>query len=239
MSGSALAADMATKAPPIAAPSPAYNWTGFYVGVNLGGTWADNDSTYVGGTVGYPIAPHTVDLQSASVIGGGQIGANWQTGMFVLGAEADIDGRYLNASASGILTPTGSILDQVTQTENWIGTVRGRVGLAQGRALFYATGGLAYGDIEHTYTKTYPAAGLTFGASDSAVGTGWTVGGGIEYAIWNNVTVGVEYLHVDLGTTTLSVATTVAAAAGQATFSDRSDIVRLRVNWLFGVPQGR
>jgi opacity protein-like surface antigen len=101
----ATAADMMVKAPVYKVPAPPpFTWTGFYVGGNLGGAWADNDSTYVGVAVGYSIAPHTVSLPSASVVGGGQIGGNWQTGMFVLGGEADIDGRYLNASANGVLT---------------------------------------------------------------------------------------------------------------------------------------
>lgn len=230
--GTAGAADMPVKAPPAPVAAP-FSWTGFYAGLNLGGTWADNDSTYVGATA-ISIVTHAVGLRSASAIGGGQIGGNWQTGMFVLGAEADIDVRNLSASGNGALTPSGSLVEQVALKENWVGTVRGRLGLAEGRALFYATGGLAYGDIEDSYTKTYPTTGLTTGSSGSLVRAGWAAGGGIDYAIWKNVAIGVEFLHVDLGSTTLTTPAGVVLAQGRATFANRSDIVRARVDWLFG-----
>ena len=230
--GSAMAADMAVKAP-VMAPA-AFSWTGFYVGGNVGGTWADDPSTYVG-AVAAVATTFTVDMRAQSVIGGLQIGGNWQTGMLVLGAEADFDGRDLNFPAMGVNTTF--IREDVSQREGWLGTARGRIGLAEGRALFYVTGGLAYGEVEHSFEKTYPLAGVSLGASDSTVRAGWTAGGGIEYALWKNLIVGAEYLHVDLGTTELTVPSLMrVGVVGTASFVDRSDIVRVRVDWLFGAP---
>ena len=242
----ALAADisMPVKAP-FMPPPPVFSWTGFYLGVNVGGTWMDNDASY---SQAFVTGPNAVNLQSSGIIGGGQIGANWQTGMFVLGVEADIDGRHLNDAATispFVAAPTSQVT--LAQTENWVGTVRGRVGIAQGQVLFYGTGGLAFGDVQHSYTQfvtTNPAQ--TLGASDSRTATGWAAGGGIEWAFWNNMTLGVEYLHVDLGRTTLALPTATVVAglrfpASSATFSDQSDIFRVKLNWLFnaGFPLAR
>ncbi len=223
----AVAADM----PPVARPAVALalvNWTGFYVGANVGGTWfSDNASSFQQPTPG-------------RAIGGGQVGANWQTGMFVFGAEADIDERHLDGNGSFYPFAHAKVQDTQTQQEGWVGTVRGRLGIATVcKALFYATGGLAYGGLQHSYSQTRISTGQSLGLSDSTVKTGWTVGGGNDYAVTNNVSIGVEYLYVDLGTTTLSLPTTVASGGvklppSSAIFSDRSNVVRARFNWRFG-----
>jgi outer membrane immunogenic protein len=119
-----------------------------------------------------------------------------------------------------------------------LGTARGRLGFAFGDALLYATGGAAAGEVVHSFTEFRVTTGETRNLTDSPTKIGWVVGAGVEYRVWGNVSVGVEYLHVDLGSTTLiNDASTVGALAfptSQATFTDRSDIVRARLNWLFG-----
>jgi len=235
----AFAADMAVKAPPMAAP--VFTWTGFYAGLNLGGSWMNNDATYLQPTAG---GFGAATMQSSSVLGGGQVGANWQVGMFMLGAEADFDGRHINADTG--IAPFGGAaraLVNLSQTENWIGTVRGRFGWAtgaQGRILIYGTGGVAYGDIQHSYLQ-FAATGQSLGASSSTTSTGWTPGLGLEFAVWNNLTVGIEYLHYDLGNTSLGIP--VATAVGgvvfppsSASFADKSDMLRVKFNWLFNGP---
>jgi outer membrane immunogenic protein len=223
----ATAADM----PPIARPTLApalFDWTGFYIGANVGGTWfSDNASYFQQPTPG-------------RVIGGGQFGANWQTGMFVLGVEADIDGRHLDGHGGFFPFAHAKYQDAQAQQEDSVGTVRGRLGIATlGKALFYATGGLAYGGLQHSYSQVRISTGQNLGLSDSTAKTGWTVGGGNDYAVTNNVSIGVEYLYVDLGTTMLSLPTTTVSGGlkfppSSATFSDRSDIVRARLDWRFG-----
>jgi outer membrane immunogenic protein len=223
----AIAADMPPNARPMVAPA-LFNWTGFYIGANVGGTWFSDNASYF-----EPATP-------GRVIGGGQVGANWQTGMFVLGVEADIDGRHLDGNGSYFPFAHAKYQDTQTQQEDWVGTVRGRLGIVTvGKALFYATGGLAYGGLQHSYSQMRISTGQNLGLSDSTVKTGWTVGGGNDYAVTNNVSIGVEYLYVDLGATMLSLPTTIVSGGlkfppSSATFSDRSDIVRARLNWRFG-----
>jgi outer membrane immunogenic protein len=179
---SAFAADLPRRPVPAAAPvymPVAYNWTGFYVGINGGGGWGTGS-----------INP--IDLNPSGGVFGGQAGYNWQSGQFVWGAEADIQWSGLEDSGPCRGGRTCEI------SNDWFGTVRGRVGYAGwDRTMIYATGGFAYGNVE---------ASVTGRQGISNTGTGWTVGGGVEYAIPNNWwgfggnwTARVEYLFVDLG----------------------------------------
>ena len=124
-------------------------------------------------------------------VGGGQIGYNYQLGQVVLGVEADFQGADLKAGPS--FAGLGIVSEGKTE---WFGTVRGRVGFAFDRFLPYVTGGLAYGSVKTTLAPGVTINGLN---SDDNTHTGWTVGGGVEYAITNNLVAGVEYLYVDLG----------------------------------------
>ena len=196
----ASAADMPvrnyTKAPAYAPPA-LYNWTGFYAGVNAGGAWS-RAGTNFGDASGF--------------VGGGQIGYNWQAmgSPLVLGLEADFQGTSLKntASAAGI---TGEAKVPA------FGTVRGRIGYAGwDRWLPYFTGGLAYGNIKAT-----PA----FGGDWSKSKVGWTVGGGVEYALLANWTTKVEYLYADLGSVS------GGTPGNDVTF--KSHLVRAGLNYRF------
>jgi outer membrane immunogenic protein len=175
---SALAADLSLapiyKAPP-AAMAPAYNWSGFYLGVNGGGGWGR--SYWRDSSTG-------VDLSGGQV--GGTAGYNWQFGQAVFGLEGDIDWSGLQGTNPSVLCPGGSC----GTSDSWLSTVRGRVGYSFGSILPYVTGGLATGDIKAT------APGFTGGSNTN---TGWTVGGGLEFALPGNWSAKAEYLHVDLG----------------------------------------
>ena len=202
---------MVPYAPPAPAPpAPAYyNWTGFYLGGNLGGGWGRESHEIFDGTAG--IFQVGVTNQPEGVIGGGQIGYNWQfapwfgwgTGT-VLGIEADFQGSNQKSTTGesftdprfGPVTFTGSIEDKL----EWFGTVRGRAGMAIDRVLVYATGGWAYGQRNLSGPLTSSnAAGLisTTAFSASSRMDGWTVGGGIEWAFLGNWTAKFEYLYID------------------------------------------
>ncbi|BDV34718.1 outer membrane protein [Methylocystis iwaonis] len=172
--GSALAADLPSrKGPPVLPPPPppAPLWTGFYVGLNAGGTWASSNAI---NTVGYPIfsngsaggvqalpvsaalASSSLSANSGGFIGGGQIGYNWQFyNRFVVGVEADIQGiagSSNNVSGVGIANTSinGPLVSISSARRNidYIGTVRGRLGwLATPTLLLYGTGGLAYAGV--------------------------------------------------------------------------------------------
>jgi outer membrane immunogenic protein len=211
-------------------------WTGFYIGINAGGARSDNTAAYAQTvTPGFASASFT----DTSAVGGAQVGFNWQMASVVVGVEIDIDGRHWTGSSTSAPL-AGDAIDLVTlsQAANWLGTARGRLGFAFGDALLYATGGAAAGEVVHSFTEFRVTTGETRNLTDSPTKIGWVVGAGVEYRVWGNVSVGVEYLHVDLGSTTLiNDASTVGALAfptSQATFTDRSDIVRARLNWLFG-----
>jgi outer membrane immunogenic protein len=216
----ASAADLpmrpAYKAPFVA---PAWSWTGFYVGVHAG--YGGDQFSYPFNVVG---VPGEAQLNSSGGLAGGQIGYNWQTGNFVLGAEADaawsdITGR-VSANAAGLALSAGSKLE-------WFGTVRGRAGYAVDRFMVYATGGLAYGDTRTTASVTAPVLGTAaFAQTNRKVG--WTVGGGFEYALWNNVSIKTEYLYLDLGTD--AVFTSPAFSISEHT---TAHTLKAGVNWRF------
>jgi len=205
----ASAADLPRKAP---APPPlpaVYNWTGFYVGINAGGHWAKDDVTTSASVPNFdePFAS-AFDAGAAGsnkpsgFIGGLQLGYNWQFSNFVFGLEADVNGLTGREGRSVLYPgPFPAAGDTFTPSveSNFLATVRGRVGWAFDRALLYATGGLAVGTINITDTATVFGGTLLETVSETTTRTGWTVGGGFEYAFTPNWTVKVEYLYVDLG----------------------------------------
>ena len=271
------AADMAVKAPPPAA-SPAYSWTGFYVGGNVGYGWQDptvtftpndvnaNSSTCTGAAFG-GICPPAAAFNIAGALGGLQGGYNLQINQnWLLGIETDFDwSRIRGAGASNFaftffLGPPGVPANfQASQNVDWFGTVRGRLGfLPSNNLLIYTTGGFAYGLVKenvalNTLTGLSTATGgfsfncITgssgcFIGSSSRIDTGWTLGAGGEYALWNNTSVRLEYLYVNLGR---GDAVNVVAQATQfgppttpssftATYSTLNfHVVRAGLNWRF------
>ena len=171
----ARAADLSVapiyKAPPQVA-APAYNWSGFYVGVNGGGGW---------GTSGWD---STGSFNLSGAVVGGTAGTNWQIGHAVLGLEGDVDWSSLKGTATTLACPAGC-----TTNNDWLATVRGRAGYAFDRFLPYVTAGLAVGDIAAT-VPGFPAGSVT--------SAGWTIGAGIEYGLVSNVSIKAEYLYVNL-----------------------------------------
>jgi outer membrane immunogenic protein len=180
LAGTAAAADLPAKAPVYKAPlAVAYNWTGFYVGINGGGGW---------GTSNWDGIPSSFNTSGGLI--GGTLGYNWQAGSpWVFGLEGDLDWANIRGSTS---TPVAQCGPGCGTKTDWLGTLRGRVGYAFDRVLPYVTGGLAFGDIK----ATQPGFG---GASSTKAG--WTLGGGLEFAIAGPWTAKVEYLYVGLGST--------------------------------------
>ena len=224
---SAQAADLAAR--PVKAPIAAsvYSWTGFYVGGNFGYGVGHNSSEPFFG------APPTdrVTLAPRGVLGGVQIGYNWQVGNWVLGTEADWQWTDQRDSYcfNCISFPPGVIGRGVAQEMPWFGTVRGRLGYAAGPALFYATGGLAYGEIRQTLDCCFGAPTAT--ATNTK--TGWTAGGGVEAALAGNWTAKVEYLYVDLGSVSNTQIIPLAFGGGTqvATSDVRNHVGRVGVNY--------
>ena len=245
----AAAADMPARPVYKAAPAmvSVYNWTGFYVGGNVGYSWgaANTDTTLSEFTSLAGDFVHSDSLKPKGIIGGGQIGYNWQGhSNWAYGLEADWQASGEKASQS-YSDPYTFIIGFATAVTNfdtkisWFGTVRGRVGYAWDRLLIYGTGGLAYGQVKLTGTLLDSGAGIggpfsgTSTFSGSKVNVGWTVGAGIEGALANNWTWKIEYLYLDLGSLDVSAPGpfTPETVAFHARFTDH--IVRGGINYKF------
>ena len=211
----ASAADLPIKAP-VAPVAALYNWTGFYFGLNAGYGWggsAGNSITVVSDPIGvfagYPAAGgfRYPNVSPSGAIGGGQIGYNYQTGNWVWGVIADFQFSNMTKTGQTTVPAFGPFLTTVqghSASVDWFGTARGRVGWAFNQFLPYISGGLAYGKVSSTLNLFAPTSlYLLSGASDTTR-AGWTVGAGFEYAVSNNVSLGVDYLYMDLGHDTVS-----------------------------------
>jgi outer membrane immunogenic protein len=187
----------------IYAPEPIANWSGFYIGGNGGGGTSLNRSNLDAGAAGNG----KFNLSPDGYLGGAQIGYNWQAANWVYGLEADFQGSSLQDDRVCILGCTNGSFAMFDQKLQWFGTVRGRVGYSVGSTLFYATGGLAYGDVK-TRIQEFDGGVETLDQSFSKTKTGYTVGGGIESPFefmgmfGKNWTSKTEYLYVDLGRST-------------------------------------
>lgn len=216
---SVYAADMAVKAP--YAPVAVYNWTGFYVGGHIGGAWSN---TTVADPTGVNFAPAGSDIgvNGSGLLGGAQVGYNWQAGNWVLGIQGDMSWTGINASAADPFVAGLNVGDKV----DWLGMLTGRVGYAWNNTLLYGKGGVAW-----VHNK-YSGVGGGFDASGSETRTGWTVGLGLEYAFARNWTTFIEYDYVGLGTRTVTL-TDPTIGPFQASIKQNINLVKLGVNYKF------
>lgn len=200
---SASAADIPRRQiPPEKAPAyvaPVYNWTGFYVGINGGGGWGR-------GEVSSPFSSGSFNTSGGLI--GGTLGYNYQMGQAVFGLEGDIDWSNIKGSSACAGTTC-------EVRNDWLGTVRGRLGYAMNNFMPYITGGAAFGNIKNSIA----------GVGSSSTGKlGWTLGGGLEAAISGPWTAKVEYLYVDLGS---------GASVAGADAKFHANIVRAGLNYRF------
>jgi outer membrane immunogenic protein len=280
VSQSANAADMPVKVRPVMAP--VFNWTGFYIGGNVGGSWASSRIEYqnppftnpgssfavCGAPPGVPLPAPVGDLtatceDTSSFLGGAQVGYNWQFGAFLYGLEADVQWRRVETTQfvrfgdnSTVFSPMGSTATDTAymrSQQNEFGTFRVRVGfIPTGNWMVYGTGGVAAGNVKHSFTEVLapgntcavPSGTTCRTISDSKIAFGWTIGGGFEYLLGYGWSIAAEYLFVDLGRTELTLlpvpgipgTTTNFTNTATATFDDRSHNARLKVNYKWGAP---
>jgi outer membrane immunogenic protein len=254
-----------------AAEPALYNWTGVYLGANLGWSFGRSSTDYT--IAGLPFG--STSQRMDGILGGLQAGYNWQNGRGVFGLEADIQATgqkgnsYLTDFIPGTAGTPGTpaipcipIVSTVTTCQPgtgipgtpgtpgtpsitglinyqnklpWFGTFRGRLGFTPAeRWLVYATGGLAYGEVDTVDSLT--VGGTSVVLSTNAIRWGWTVGGGVEAVIRDNWTAKFEYLYIDLG----SVTDTLVGIAPITPITTRShmtdNIVRVGVNYKWGGP---
>jgi outer membrane immunogenic protein len=206
-----------TKAPIMAPPS----WTGCYAGIEGGyafGTESVRDVTS-GLTV-------TNNIKPSGGLAGGTVGCNLQTGLFVFGAENDFSWSGLTGSQFDI-SPFPTAFSHSVKT-TWLDTLRGRVGIAVDRGLFYATGGAAFTNIKDSVDNGFG----TTGAITNTV-TGWTAGAGMEWMLpdphWS---VKAEYLYADFGTRTDNLSALSPAFLNVSTHL-KENIARAGINYRF------
>jgi|SRR5215813_3025972 len=281
------AADLPANGPSAVPVPAAFTWTGPYVGFNVGNGWSSSWSSTANPLPSPAVAginPMSFSDSASGIIGGGQIGYNWQLNpRWVLGFETDFQGADLNGGGSSIAPipafPTGSLANSaasMVRDLQWFGTARVRLGLTYDRWLIYGTGGFAYGQVNGCadsasaassptrllplgvliaktcfdaigiiLTLTIPGrrvgpSNFLFDGSTSGVRTGWTVGGGVEYALlpstYGNWTIRAEYLFIGLGgdnITSSDVLLSSPAAMRYTWSSTNLQIVRVGVNYRF------
>jgi outer membrane immunogenic protein len=241
--GPVSAADMTM---PFNAPSyaPAFSWTGTYVGANVGGVRGkfDVSPTTTDNITGAVGAPGVMGINNSGVIGGFQAGYNWQIGQWVLGLEQDYQFTGLKQTAS-FAVPAGLFLagDSMAVKTDYLAATRVRLGMAWDRALIYAAGGLETGEFD--VTSTYVARGIggspALGFTDAnKLHFGFNVGAGIDYAVTNNVFIGVEYRYLDLGKETYNLGAFTPAGLPAQTVSSTVSLtaseVTARLNFKLG-----
>jgi outer membrane immunogenic protein len=224
--GSAMAADLSRPAPAPApvykAPPPVYfSWTGCYFGGNGGGVWVRKTLTAAAGS-GFPVGTAEGSLDVNGGIFGGQVGCNYQVSAWVFGIQGDWD--WSGASAS-VADPLFLGFSDSAKTKS-LASVTGRLGYGWDRFLLYAKGGGAW--ERDDYSATFGV--LTSTVSDTR--SGWTVGGGGEYAFTDWLTGFAEFDYYDFGTRTENFVGT--AGAFGISVKETKSVAKAGLNIKFG-----
>lgn len=243
------AADLPSRySAPLMPVAPLFTWTGFYVGVHGGYSFAGDNNVRVGGTpyiASYQAVgavPASLKTSNDGFVGGGQIGYNYQIGTMVYGLEADVSFSDAKGAESSVNPFAATNVRQDLRT---FGTVRGRLGYTPAeRILLYVTGGVAFGDVKYaggvttapTALAAVVAPGRVFAGSKTDTQMGWTVGGGLEYALTNSWTVKTEYLYYNLGKKSISAPQLSPVGSAENAgfrFETKGHIVRAGLNYKF------
>ncbi|MHA6731372.1 outer membrane protein [Devosia sp. A369] len=187
----ALAADLIIDTP-YSYTDAGFDWNGFYAG--LAGGYGSGTTRSVGDVTGV-----ITDTPVSGGLLGITLGGNVQYDAFVLGLEGDVLWSGMSGTAACIGAPAYSCNASV----DWMGSLRGRAGFAMDNVLLFATGGLAIAGGKGTITPTFPGTTSTF--SDTFVG--WTLGGGVEMAVTEAISVKAEYSFANLGSRTAPIGT--------------------------------
>jgi outer membrane immunogenic protein len=234
-----------------------YNWNGFYLGGNLGYSWGRSSTDYTLGQVtGGGVAGTGLDAASSSIdlkgmLGGLQLGYNWQRTNWVFGLETDFQWTGQKGSTSFSCVSAAlcgfppAVTTNIDQKLKWFGTARGRIGpTISPTAFVYLTGGLAYGRFDTDLSVAGVAGnGVTPTstlASFSTTKVGWVIGAGAEGVISGKWTAKIEYLYIDFGTVSGGPITSTTAPAARtnfvtAAFSSRmtDNILRVGLNYKY------
>jgi len=244
--GSAIAADLPTKAPPVVTRPACAQFGGFYIGANAGGAyyehtwdqldnWAGNADVSLGGSV---------RSTKGGFVGGGQAGYNWQSGCTVFGVQVDYDWASVKNDVFKTDGGLGLALDtlSVTSRLRGIGTARTRAGVIVDNLLIYVTGGFAFADFKRSATLTDNFGGVFVSEtlSSNKMKYGWTVGVGTEWALWGNWSLQSEVLYAgfqrDQKTFNTILESNPVVLPKRFSYDDNVWMSRIGLNYRFGAP---
>jgi len=231
----ALAADLPQPAPPPAkapvayAPPPAYNWSGFYIGGNLGAAWTNgNYSDAAGNTF------NGGGTSTTQFVGGGQVGANYEFwGGAVIGVEGDFEWLPNTSNTSNTITDAAGNTASLTANNRWLTTVTGRLGYAFDRVLVYGKGGAAWVGAS---SPAITINGIPFTSTGNS-NMGWTAGVGVEWAFAGTWSVRAEYDYVGLQSQSFTIPAGAPGIFGGDTFTSNNRNINLflaGLNYKFG-----
>lgn len=233
--GAASAADLAarpyTKAP--AYIEPLFTWTGFYVGGHIGGAWTNEQfiNNGTGALFGDLTPGQGYRQRNSGIMGGAQIGYNWQANNYVFGMEGTISGLDNKGTiVNTAFAPGGNVF---TWRANVLATVVGRAGFAVQNNLFYIKGG--YAGVNNRLSVTDTVGPATGNGGQTHWANGWTVGAGWEYGITRNWIVGLEYNYAAFGSQTYQLGGT----SGNYTFDAKPRDIQwavVRASYKFDPP---
>jgi outer membrane immunogenic protein len=212
----ASAADLPAPAAPAYTPPVyrpvIYDWTGIYGGLHLGAGALDDQVTTTTTTLLQPAGTVT-KLSPFSVVSGAQAGFNVEFAPFVVGAEGTF--TWSNISGTQVipsLLPT--ISEQSISTPRWYATATGKIGFAANDFLFYAKGGAASMNVHYTQAPAVGGGQTSQTIIDAR--SGFTVGGGIEFGMTENLSARIEYDFLDFGTKSYNFTNLSFVPAGSA-----------------------
>src|SRR6266566_8109598 len=200
-------------------PVATYNWAGLYVGGHVGAGFSYRNWTLGDGAV---------SEAGDAVMIGGQIGFNHQVGKWMIGIESDASWGNLKGET---VCPDG--INSCWTRQTWLGTVTGRIGYAFDPALFYLKGGAAFTRADYFKTAPIPS---TLDERGSGARNGWTAGVGMDYALWNNWSLRLEYDYLNFGSRTFALSSSATGMfAENVTVGQKAHEVKLGLNYLFNV----
>ena len=219
----------ARKAAAVTAPT---SWSGLYFGAHAGWAWSDFDTRFSS----LPVPPNGFDVTHDAAIYGGQIGIQHQFGHLVIGVEAAISSAWQDNHANELGCGIGNNAFSCGARFNDVMTVGPRIGYAAGKWMPYITGGYANARFEEKAVVVGPTTTFWTGSERHS---GWYIGAGVDMALAQGWTVGLEYRHYEFDNELYVPFTPF----GVPVFGDRNvadvtlDTVALRVSWKLSRPE--
>lgn len=216
---SAIAADLPVKAAPVVVEAPL--WTAFYIGAH--GGWGQGRSRLEDPTL-VAFGPDPLTVESRGSLAGLQIGADWQFGNLVVGAEIDGSWSSIKANVTDPAVFVQPVFAGISLEYKAFGTGTGRVGYAFGNLLGYVKGGGVWSNIEYRTATLTP-----FPIIVNHQRTGLTAGAGLEYLVMRNLSVRAEYDYFNFGATSMSL----GCRNAPCNVDHELHLVKLGLNWRF------